>query len=152
MWALAVMEISSLKLRMGFRLGIYTIDKVVEWVTSEIGKADEPSNELLDLSLATTKGVHDTYSALYKLNNSPENDIVLIEILSEIRISDLNNIKFCRDLAQKLYTYYVDQNYEVNSQLSEIGFFDDGYDLAMQGIAETVEEWHESFKEFIKNC
>ena len=137
---------------MGFRLGVYTIDKVVEWVTSEIGKADEPSNELLDLSLATTKGVHDTYSALYELNDSPENDIVLIDTLSEIHISDLNNIKFCRDLAQKLYTYYVDQNYEVNSQLSEIGFFDDGYDLAMQGITETVEEWHERFKEFIKNC
>lgn len=146
------MEISSLKLRMGFRLGIYNLDEIVEWVTLEIGKANEPSDELLDLSLATTKGMHDTYSALYKLNNSPENDLTLIEVLSEIHKNDLNSITFCRDLAKKLYTYYVDQNYEVNSKLDEIGFLDDGYDLALQGITETIEEWHERFKEFIKNC
>jgi len=72
------MNKSSQKLKMGFRLGIYTKEEVIDWVVVEIDQSDEPSEKLLDLSFATTKGVHDIYSALCDLDGSPEEDDVLI--------------------------------------------------------------------------
>ena len=132
--ALAVMNKSSQKLKMGFRLGIYTKEEVIDWVVVEIDQSDEPSEKLLDLSFATTKGVHDIYSALCDLDGSPEEDDVLIEVLTDLEDQVIDNIEFCRDLAIKLYSYYIDKNYEVDQRLTEIGYFDDGYDLALRGI------------------
>ena len=47
------------------------------------------------------------------------------------------------------YSYYIDKNYEVDQRLTEIGYFDDGYDLALRGIGESIDEWHARFKEFL---
>ena len=149
------MEISTKQLRIGFRLGVYDFDKVQSWVDVKIKEAPEPSTELLDLSFAKKSDKHEMYSLLSALPNSEENDESLIAVLCEIKETDLNNINYCRDIAQRLYAYYVDRDYEVDERLNEIGFFDDGYDLAVQGIGDTVDTWHTRFKGFIsdvRNC
>ena len=43
------MNKSSQKLKMGFRLGIYTKEEVIDWVVAEIDQSDEPSDKLLGL-------------------------------------------------------------------------------------------------------
>lgn len=149
------MDISSKQIRIGYRLGVYDYDDVQCWVDSQILQAVEPSQELLDLSFTKRKERHELYSLLCAIPDSSEDDESLIDALGNLKDSELNDLKFCRGLAERLYAYYVDKNYEVDEKLNEIGFFDDAYDLALQGIGDTVESWHARFREFIyelRNC
>ncbi|MFK8013470.1 MAG: hypothetical protein AB8B80_15635 [Marinicellaceae bacterium] len=143
------MDISIKQIRIGYRLGVYDYDDVQNWVNFQVLQKDEINNELLDLSFTKRNDNHEIYSLLCTIPGSSEDDESLISALGDLKDVELNNLKFCCKLAEKLYAYYVDKDYEVDEKLNEISFLDDAYDLALQGIGDTVESWHARFREFI---
>jgi len=149
------MDISIKQIRIGYRLGVYDYDDVQSWVNLQVCQREELNNELLDLSFTKRNDNHEIYSLLCTIPDCSEDDESLICALGDLKDAELNDLKFCRKLAERLYAYYVDKDYEVDEKLNEISFFDDAYDLALQGIGDTVESWHARFREFIyelRNC
>jgi len=149
------MDISAKHLRIGFRLGIYDYDDVQRWVDSIILKSNEPCEEIIELSFSKREAIHEVYSLLSSLPNTDEDDETLMKVLGDIKDEYLNDIRYCRDLSKSLYSYYIDSDYDVDEKLVDIGYFDDAYDLAVQGIGDTVESWHLRFQEFVnefRNC
>lgn len=144
------MESSSKYYAMGLRLGILSAEDIQLWVNSEIAKTPNPSEAFIQLAFSTSASTQDIYSILSSLNDSSDDFDVLRRLLSRINEKDLEDINFCHRLAECLYGIWVDNDYLAPEDLNLIGFLDDEYDLASQGIYGTLERWHNDFKSFVQ--
>ena len=143
------MEQSAGYLAMGLRLGILDSNDVEAWVNAEIAKAETPSDELIELASSGNESIQNIYSMLSGMEEESNDYDVIRHLLSQVKEAQLANIEFCRRLAECLYGVWVDKNYEAPEDLSLIGFLDDEYSLASQGMYGTLEEWHSEFKSFV---
>ena len=143
-------------LALGLRLGLCEPSDVQKWVNTEIEKQGIATGLFLELAFLKDSQVVDMYSILEKFDDSSDIFEVLRKLFEDVDISILEDIKFCKRLAECLEGIWIDNNYESPEEFAEIGFFDDGYFLASDGIGETPEQWHSSFIDFIKkfkiNC
>ena len=134
---------------MGLRLGILDVNDVQSWVNAEIAKTQTPSDVLIDLAYSGSESIQNIYSMLSGMEDGSNIYEVLRGLLSEVKEDQLISVEFCRRLAECLYGVWVDNDYKAPEDLNLIGFLDDEYSLASQGIYGTLEEWHSEFKSFI---
>ena len=134
---------------MGLRLGILDVNDVESWVNAEIAKTEAPSDELVELAYSRNESIQNIYSMLSGMENESKDYEVIRHLLSQVKEEQLLNIEFCRRLAKCLYGVWVDNDYEAPEDLNLIGFLDDEYSLASQGMYGTLEDWHSEFKNFI---
>lgn len=135
---------------MGLRLGILDVNDVESWVNSEIAKTEIPSDELVELAYSSNESIQNIYSMLSGMENESKDYEVIRDLLSQVKEEQLANIEFCRRLAECLYGVWVDNDYGAPEDLNLIGFFDDEYSLAIQGMYGTLEGWHSEFKNFVR--
>ena len=134
---------------MGLRLGILDVNDIQSWVNAEIAKTETPSDELIELAYSNNDSIQNIYSMLSGMENESKDYEVIRQLLSQVKEEQLANIEFCRRLAECLYSVWVDNDYEAPDDLNLIGFLDDEYSLASQGMYGTLEEWHSEFKSFV---
>lgn len=135
---------------LGLRLGILTPADVQQWVNEQIEKGIQ-SSELIELAYTKESDVQDTYSILSGMPDSSDTYEVLRYLLGCVRLEDLESVGFCRQLAAHLFNLWVENDYRAPKDLEVIGFFDDEYALAAEGIYGTLREWHEDFKAFVSS-
>ena len=136
-------------LSLGLKLGICGPQDVQEWVNIEIEKTEIPSKQLIDLAYTKDSDAMSLYSLLQDIPDSSDTFENLRSLLSNITDENLKSISYCHRLAECLYNIWVENDYEAPDDLSLIGSLDDGYALAKQGIAGTIEGWHEDFRNFV---
>lgn len=134
---------------MGLWLGILSPNDIQSWVNTEITNSSNPSDIFIELAYSSNKGVKDIYSLVSSIDDPSEDYRVLRNLLGFIKDSDLDNLEFCRKLARGLYDIWSQNNYESPDDLKLIGFLDDEYSLAAQGINGTLDGWHIAIKEFV---
>ena len=143
------MDTSAKYHEMGLLLGILKPTDVQLWVDDQISKADEPSEILIELAFAGNS-VNELISLLSQLKTNTDDYTIIKQLLADIKDEDILDIEFCRRLADSLYNLYVQNDYEAPDDLTEIAFFDDGYELAEKGLYGTIDSWHSEFKSFVK--
>ena len=136
---------------MGLRLGILGKRDIQSWVDSEIRKTDAPSNDFIALAYSANESIQNLYSMLCSIEDESDAYVVVRALLGEVKEEQLANIEFCRRLAECLYYVWVDNDYQAPDDLNSIGFFDDEYALASQGIYGSLEKWHNEFNVFVES-
>ena len=144
------METSPKFYALGLRLGILGENDVQSWVNREIETCDAPSEIIMELAFSPKSGIQNAYSLLSSIPDESDQFEVLRKLLSAVSDADLENLEFCGALAEKLYSIWVEADYRAPEDLNLIGFFDDEYSLAQQGLYGSLDEWHEEFKRFLR--
>lgn len=146
-----VNKVTAQYLALGLELGICDLKHVSSWVDSEIERIDSVDGPLLELSYLKNKNTQDVIATLLGMPATEEHWPVLRRLLASIPKDDLDNKGFCRQLARALFDEYLKAKYEVPDDFSEIGFFEDDYELANKGIGfASTNEWHANFIGFIE--
>ena len=141
---------------LGLKLGLLDGNQVQNWVIEQIRTNDSPSDMFLDLAYLDDSDVKEMYSKLLAMPDDRDDFNVLRGLLSIVQDTQLNNLDFCKQLAEGLYAVYVENNYECPSDFNEIGFLDDAFCLAMQNTYGSLEDAHRDLIEFVhsfrQNC
>jgi len=145
------MESSAKYYAMGLRLGVLDANDIQSWVDAEISQSDEPPEVFIKLAYSTKDNVQDIYSIISAIEDSADQFDVLRKLLGQVKDVDIENLEFCRQLAEKFYSIWVENDYETPEDLKLIGFLDDDYILASQGTYGTLEGWHNEFKNFVRS-
>ena len=132
----------------GLKLGLLKSNDVQSWVDEQIDASDEPDEALLDLAFIDNNNVKELVSKLSYIVDDRDDFEVIRILMAGIEEDRLSDVSFCSRLATDLYGFYVQHDYEVPDDFNEIGFFDDGYDLAKSGTYGTLDSWHNDFKNF----
>jgi hypothetical protein len=143
------MNVSPKYLVLGLTLGILDSQDVQSWVNDEIANESNPSEELIELAFTKDNDVHGLISILSLLPDSKNEYEIVRHLLGKVTTVNQANIEYCRRLAECLYNFWVQMDYEAPDDLTEIGFLDDAYSLADTGTYGTMDEWHNDFKKFI---
>lgn len=133
----------------GLRLGIIDPIEVQDWVNKELFREESPSDQLLELAYTKSDQVHELYHTLLEMKDDSNTYEIVRKLLGTIKEEKVESLNFCRDLARNLYGIWVDNDYKSPDDLSEIGFFDDAFDLADIGSYGTLDEVHSDFRRFV---
>ena len=136
---------------LGLKLGLLIPRDIQTWVDARILESERPDDQLIDLAFSKDQKGYDLYSALLKIGNSGDKYEIVRSLLSKITDHDLNNLRFCRDLAKSLEHFAIDCDYDIPEDLNAIYGFDDEYSLAEQGVYSSLKQWHTDFNEFVSS-
>ena len=134
-------------LRSGFKLGFFGKPDIERWADRQIAAVDEPSLELIDLSMNQRVDPHDLLKLLEAVGQTDARQKVETEIgflgllLSSRRITVEKAI---RSLWSLVYAPGI-----TDEQQSQIYYLDDGYDLALAGTYGTITEIEVELRAFV---
>lgn len=134
-------------LRIGFKLGFFGKPDIARWADRQIAAIDEPSPELIDLSMNQRVDPHDLLKLLEAFGQTDSRQRVETEIgflgllLSSQRITVERAIRALWSL--------VHAPGITDEQQSQIAYLDDGYDFALAGTYATMSEIEAELRAFV---
>ena len=136
---------------LGLKLGLLGESEIQDWVNEQIRMSETPADNILDLAYSSNSDVKEIYSQLTAMPDDRTDFDVLRSLLPLVQDSQLNDLDFCRQLANNLYVVFGDNDYKCPKDFNEIGFLDDSFCLAIQKTYGTLEDAQKALVEFVKS-
>jgi len=135
-------------LRVALQFGLVTVADVVSWSDSKVQESDWPAPAFLELSSMWKAHPLDVLHVLRSMSEDVPAIQVLPAVLGLAHDRLLTEPAYGRRLAWALYLLYVECGCVVPEELSDIGWFDDAFDLAADGSCGSVEGVQELLLQF----
>lgn len=134
--------------REAYRIGAVSLENVVSWSDSVIDRSPTPEYDFIKLSFTANAHPLDALHILESLSGDvPAIDVLPCVIgLAHQKLAE--DPSYGRELAKGLYRVYVACDGKVPDELHLIGWFDDAFDLAYQGIYGSIEQIQEELFRF----
>lgn len=120
--------------REALRLGACIISDVITWSDSVLAESDEPRMSFIDLSMMGQTHSLEVLRLLNQLSKGIRAISVLPTVLAAAHDRLVLEPDYGPSLAKGLYDIYVSEDGSVPDELNLIGWFDDQYSLAQEGI------------------
>ena len=134
--------------RLWLLTGYAKIEDVIKWADEIIEKLDSPPHEIIEVSLAS--GIPDIISKLQEVKGEFDFNKVFKRFLGMLYQHLSANSSDAKHIAHWLYNFMFECKHELPSEIEEyIYYFDDGFDLAVLGYYENLEDLTKEFKEFL---
>ncbi len=136
---MASFEIEAAERRVLLKLGIFTLPDIVAWADKCIVEFDSPSDSLLDLAMMARSHPLDVMAKLKEL--SPEMSAIDALPRAMRRVNDALTADPTLGpiVADGLYAIYINSIDDVPEELSDIGWFREGFALASGGHMGTMD-------------
>jgi hypothetical protein len=130
---------SALSLLVGLQEGFHSISDAVTWADAEIVRFERPSDALMDLAMALSDRQVDAHAVLRDLIGTPEPRQVV-----EIRLAFIYRMLMDRAISldaatRRLYALTSDDGL-FPEERDSLYYFDDAYELAMNGTFGSTEK------------
>jgi len=137
--------------KIALNLGLLKTTDVQSWVNDQILAGVEPADKFIEIAYLKESNLLDTIHMLSEIDDNTDNFQIVRCLLNKIKIDQLQDIEFCIKLSKCLYNFVVEHDFDVPEDLYDMMFFDEEYELAIDGVYGTLETWHKEFLEFISS-
>ena len=121
-------------------LGMASVGDVVSWSDSIIEESSRPDAALVEISCMHKAHPLDVLHVLEFMSQGISTVEALPEVLGRAHAKLVADPRCGRALARGLYGVFVRCDYGVPEELRDIGWFDDAFDLAEQGVYGSVDD------------
>lgn len=133
----------------GLAVGVVSTHEVAVWADSIIEKEDKPPIEMIEVTLACNRNIHDAISCLRKVKGElrPDVPINLITacLLKKLRRNEIDHGQALR----ALYSASYEETASTPDQMEIIGL-EDSWCLAQQGIYGNLDELKKELEELLE--
>lgn len=136
---MASLEIESADQLISLKLGILSVHDIIEWADRWIVELDSPSDALLDLAMMAESHPLDFIGKLEDLSPEISSIDALPRALRRVNIVLMSDPNLGPVVADGLYRIYCESGYDIPEELSDIGWFSEGFALASSGAMGTME-------------
>jgi len=141
------MSIEADVLLCGYDVGFFDKTDIERWADHQIAIIDEPSTELLDLSMIRNTHPLDVMNTLRKLGSADPLTSVQTRIGFIGLLFDKNRID-TRLAIRGLWSLILESGI-TDAQKSQIYYLDDGYDLAVAGTYGSLDDVERELRDFV---
>lgn len=136
-------------LLLGLTTGYATVEEVIDWADKVITDYDSPPIEVLEIS--ALEGVDDTIVKLRKMKGEYDWSVVFARFLGLLHRKLLEDRTKARQMVNRLYLLMIEYREKLPEEIEHsIYYFDDGYDLASNGVYGDINDLTDEFLDFLK--
>lgn len=128
--------------------GFAKCEEVVAWADKIIETTENPPDQVIEISI-TTK-INDIISMLGQIKGDYDFNAIFKKFLGTLFERLSLDSAVAAKLAHKLYVFMFECEHELPPEIEKmIYYFDDGFDLAVQGVYGNVNDLTSEFKAFL---